>query len=60
MRLHDSFVVVLQVQWQEIVLQEELELIHEEIRLLLSLRFRESEVEVDLLALLQRLHRHSN
>jgi len=60
MRLHDSFVVVLQVQWQEIVLQEELELVHEEIRLLLSLRFRESEVEVDLLALLQRLHRHSN
>lgn len=58
MSLHDDLVVALQIQWQKVVLQEQLELVDEEVGLLLSLRFGETQVEVDLGAVLEGLHRN--
>ena len=59
MLLHYGFIVLLQIEWQKVILEKQLELIDEEVRLRLSLRLGHSEVKVDFLAEGQRLHRYS-
>ena len=59
MLLHYGLIALLEIEWQEVILEKQLELIDEEVRLRLSLRLGHSKVKVDFLAEGQRLHRHS-
>ena len=50
MLLHYGLIALLEIEWQEVILEKQLELIDEEVRLRLCLRLGHSEVKVDFLA----------
>ena len=55
--LHDGFIVGLQIKRQKVLLEVYLELVHQEVLLLRSLRLLHPKIEVDSIAPLKCVHR---